>query len=72
MRRDPFSRGHLVERLAERGFATLCSGIAEWVHDSDALVETGQVDYRMSVWEKGVFYLAEWVRDGRLSCRMGA
>ncbi|MEO5369386.1 MAG: acyl-CoA dehydratase activase [Magnetococcus sp. DMHC-1] len=57
VRRDPFSRGHLVERLAERGFATLCSGIAEWVHYSDALVETGQVDYRMSVWEKGVFYL---------------
>ncbi|MBF0152552.1 MAG: activase [Magnetococcales bacterium] len=61
VRRDPFARGHLVERLAERGFATLCTGIAEWVHYSDALVERGQVDYTMSAWEKVVFYLQKKV-----------
>ncbi|MBF0321948.1 MAG: hypothetical protein HQL62_03210, partial [Magnetococcales bacterium] len=55
VRRDPFSRGFLVQRLAERGFATLPTGIAEWVHYSNALVDAGQVDGHMSVWEKMVF-----------------
>ncbi len=67
VRRDPFARGHLVQRLAERGFATLCTGIAEWVHYSDHLVEKGQVDYRLSAWEKVLFRLQKGVmaRDER-------
>ncbi len=41
VRRDALSRQHLPERLADMGFATICSPVIEWVHYTDYLVETG-------------------------------
>jgi predicted CoA-substrate-specific enzyme activase len=55
VRRDSLSRQYLTERLAKKGFATICSPVAEWVHYSDYLVKKGLVDYTMSKMEKLAF-----------------
>jgi predicted CoA-substrate-specific enzyme activase len=39
VRRDSLSRQYLTERLAEKGFATVCAPVAEWVHYCNYLVE---------------------------------
>lgn len=57
VRRDALSRQHLTERLAEKGFATICSPIAEWVLYSDYLVDKGLLDYKISKMEKLAFLL---------------
>lgn len=44
VRRDGLSRQWLTERLAEKGFAVVCSPIAEWVHYCDYLVHNNLVD----------------------------
>jgi predicted nucleotide-binding protein (sugar kinase/HSP70/actin superfamily) len=41
VRRDGLSRQYLTERLARRGFATVCAPVAEWVHYCNYLVENG-------------------------------
>jgi predicted CoA-substrate-specific enzyme activase len=41
VRRDALSRQYLTERLAEKGFATVCSPIAEWVQYCNFMVEQG-------------------------------
>jgi predicted CoA-substrate-specific enzyme activase len=41
VRRDGLSRQFLTEHLAHRGFATVCSPVAEWVHYCNYLTETG-------------------------------
>jgi predicted nucleotide-binding protein (sugar kinase/HSP70/actin superfamily) len=55
VRRDALSRGYLTERLAQKGFATMCSPIAEWILYSDYLVDKGLVDCRMTKMEKLAF-----------------
>ena len=67
VRRDELSRQYLTERLAEKGFATICSPIAEWALYSDYLVDKGLVDYTMSIREKLSFllkkmYMARYTR----------
>jgi predicted nucleotide-binding protein (sugar kinase/HSP70/actin superfamily) len=57
VRRDALSRQYLTEQLAEKGFATICSPIAEWALYSDYLVDKGLVDYSMSKREKLTFLL---------------
>jgi len=57
VRRDELSRQYLTERLAEKGFATICSPIAEWALYSDYLVDKGLVDYTMSMRDKLSFVL---------------
>ncbi|UCH23440.1 MAG: activase, partial [Deltaproteobacteria bacterium] len=39
VRRDALSRQYLTERLAEKGFATVCSPIAEWVQYCNYMVD---------------------------------
>lgn len=41
VRRDALSRQYLTERLARRGFATVCAPVAEWVHYCNYMVESG-------------------------------
>jgi predicted nucleotide-binding protein (sugar kinase/HSP70/actin superfamily) len=41
VRRDALSRQYLTERLAEKGFATVCSPIAEWVQYCNFMVDQG-------------------------------
>ncbi|MEJ2096939.1 MAG: acyl-CoA dehydratase activase-related protein, partial [Deltaproteobacteria bacterium] len=52
VRRDGLSRQHLTEKLAEKGFATICSPVSEWVLYSEYLVENGFVDDSLSLVEK--------------------
>jgi len=57
VRRDGLSRQYLTERLAQKGFASICSPIAEWSLYSDYLVDKGLVDYKMSKREKLSFFI---------------
>jgi predicted CoA-substrate-specific enzyme activase len=57
VRRDSLSRQFLTERLAKKGFASICSPIAEWVHYSDYLVDKGLTDYQMTKIEKLNFFI---------------
>jgi predicted CoA-substrate-specific enzyme activase len=41
VRRDALSRQYLTERLAAKGFATICSPIAEWVQYCNYVVDQG-------------------------------
>jgi predicted nucleotide-binding protein (sugar kinase/HSP70/actin superfamily) len=57
VRRDELSRQQLTERLAEKGFATICTPVAEWVHYSNYLVSVGLGNYKMNLLEKFQFFL---------------
>ena len=52
VRRDSLSRQYITERLAEKGFATSCSPIAEWVLYSNYLVDEGLSAGSMTMKEK--------------------
>ena len=52
VRRDALSRQHLTEQLARKGFAALCSPIAEWVRYTDYLVLKDKVPDPVSKKEK--------------------
>jgi predicted CoA-substrate-specific enzyme activase len=52
VRRDELSRQNITEKLAEKGFATICSPVAEWVLYSEYLVENGFIDHELSLLEK--------------------
>ena len=57
VRRDALSRQYITERLAEKGFATTCSPVAEWVLYSNYLVDIGMGRRDMSLLEKLKFRL---------------
>lgn len=57
VRRDGLSRQYLTERLAEKGFAVVCSPVSEWLFYSDYLVDKGLADYKMSKIEKLAFII---------------
>jgi predicted CoA-substrate-specific enzyme activase len=52
VRRDALSRQYLTERLAEKGFATVCSPVAEWVTYCNYMVEQGLNPDSLSMLEK--------------------
>jgi predicted nucleotide-binding protein (sugar kinase/HSP70/actin superfamily) len=52
VRRDALSRQYLTERLAEKGFATVCAPIAEWVLYCNYMVDAGLNPDNMSMVEK--------------------
>jgi predicted nucleotide-binding protein (sugar kinase/HSP70/actin superfamily) len=52
VRRDSISRQYLARRLAKKGFATVCTPVAEWILYSDYLVGKGLVDHKLSKIEK--------------------
>ena len=52
VRRDGLSRQYLTESLAEKGFASICSPIAEWILYSDYLVDKKLVYGKMTIKEK--------------------
>ena len=56
VRRDGLSRRYLTERLAEKGFATVCAPVSEWMHYCDYLVSKGINNGRMSPKEKLKFH----------------
>ncbi|MGD2099490.1 MAG: acyl-CoA dehydratase activase [Desulfobacterales bacterium] len=52
VRRDALSRQYLTERLAEKGFATMCSPVAEWVLYCNYMVDQGLSPESLSIMEK--------------------
>ncbi|RJP82188.1 MAG: activase [Desulfobacteraceae bacterium] len=55
VRRDGLSRQFLTEYLADKGFASICSPIAEWILYSDYLVDKKLVYEQMSMKERITF-----------------
>ncbi len=56
VRRDGISRQYITERLAENGFATRCSPIAEWLYYLDYLAVRGLVNDEIPLLKKlGIF-----------------
>lgn len=49
VRRDNLSRQSLTERLADHGFAVVCTPVSEWIHYSDYLLERGMSDHSISI-----------------------
>ena len=52
VRRDALSRQFLTEQLALRGFATICSPVAEWVKYCNWIVDHGYNDDSVSGYQK--------------------
>jgi len=52
VRRDALSRQNITEQLAKRGFATLCSPVAEWLYYIDYLDEHVNRQPQLSFLEK--------------------
>jgi predicted CoA-substrate-specific enzyme activase len=52
VRRDELSRQYLTERLAEKGFATVCSPVAEWVLYCNYMVDKGLNPDNLSILER--------------------
>jgi predicted CoA-substrate-specific enzyme activase len=52
VRRDALSRQYLTERLAEKGFAVVCSPVAEWVLYCNHMVNSGFNPTDMTALEK--------------------
>ncbi len=52
VRRDALSRQYITERLAEKGFATSCSPVAEWVLYCNYMVDAGLSAESMTMKEK--------------------
>ena len=52
VRRDTLSRQHITERLAEKGFATICSPVTEWVLYCNYMIDQGLNPDSMTMLEK--------------------
>ena len=62
VRRDSLSRQYLTEKMAQKGFATTCSPVAEWLHYSDYLVTGGLTDDYVSVPDTLSVHLRQYVK----------
>ena len=61
VRREALSRQYITEKMAEKGFATVCSPIAEWILYSDYLVENGLTEEPLIGMEKLGFHIKKKV-----------
>ncbi len=59
VRRDPLSRQYITEKLAEKGFAVICSPISEWIRYSDYILDIDGFWQKMSISEKLRFYIRQ-------------
>ncbi len=50
VRRDGLSRRKITEYLAEKGFATACAPVAEWIRYADTMASKGWSDVRHTGW----------------------
>jgi predicted CoA-substrate-specific enzyme activase len=64
VRRDTLSRQNIPELLAEKGIATICSPVAEWIHYADFLVERGMTGKKMSTLDKLWFQMRKKIMAG--------
>ena len=59
VRRDGLSRQYLTERLAEKGFAVMCSPVSEWIHYLEYEAGVNGEHYNMTWKEKLTYYLRQ-------------
>ena len=59
VRRDNLSRQHLTEKLADKGFAVICSPVGEWILYTDYLVKKNIVRHDFSILGRLRFLLVE-------------
>ncbi len=59
VRRDPLSRQFITERLAQNGFAVICSPIAEWMRYSDYCFKEGFSNITPSLKERLGLFIKE-------------
>ena len=57
VRRDALSRQYLTERLAEKGFATICAPVTEWVQYCNFMVQKEFNNHGLSPLERFKFHL---------------
>jgi predicted CoA-substrate-specific enzyme activase len=57
VRRDGLSRQHITEKLADQGFATVCSPVAEWMVYADYLMRSGRADCKPTLLDRVKFSL---------------
>jgi len=60
VRRDPISRQKLTERLAQEGFAVICSPVSEWIRYSDYILDSDGHWASMSIAQKIKFFLRQF------------
>ncbi len=63
VRRDPLSRQHLTEWLAENGFAVICSPVSEWIRYSDYMIHTDPSWKIKPFSEKMRFHIRQWLMN---------
>ena len=61
VRREALSRQYITEKMAEKGFATVCSPIAEWIIYSDYLVEKGLTEEPLQGMDRFGFHIKKQV-----------
>jgi len=49
VRRDGLSRQAITERLADHGFAVICTPVTEWMHYTDYLLKRGMSEHILSI-----------------------
>jgi len=59
VRRDEISRQNLTEKLAQKGFAVICSPVSEWILYTNYLVRKNIVRHNFSPFERLKFMLTE-------------
>lgn len=77
VRRDPLSRHGLTQFLAEQGFATTCSPVAEWMHYTEYLQLKSISDHhvntltKLRIWIKQSFMLKDERRIKNILSKSG-
>ncbi len=66
VRRDSLSRQNISQKLADKGFATICSPVTEWLQYSDYLYEKGLTKIKQSTKEKIVFQISKYFKNRTL------
>ena len=62
VRRDGISRQYLTEQLAQKGFATRCSPVAEWLYYLDIMAMKGLVEGKITQKEKMAIFLKNRIK----------
>ena len=63
VRRDSLSRQNISQKLADKGFATICAPVTEWLQYSDYLYEKGFTEIKQSAKEKITFQISKYFKN---------
>jgi predicted nucleotide-binding protein (sugar kinase/HSP70/actin superfamily) len=66
VRRDSLSRQNISQKLANKGFATICTPVTEWLQYSDYLYGKGYTSIKQSKKEKIAFQISKYFKNRAL------